>query len=331
MVRYDKSTADQGRKYVNDQRSRVGGASGGSAGRPGKGAAIGGGGLMAVIIAVLVALFGGGGGNSANVTEAGSSADGATPGQIDITVPGFGTDSPADTVASDGAVEVVDPQADTVEYLQFLMYDIQDTWAQYFDQAGLTYRETSLTIFTDSVDTGCGPATSAVGPFYCPAPNDQTVYIDLEFFDELASPRFGAAGDFAQAYVVAHEVGHHVQNVAGISDAVRQAQAQSPDLANEYSVRLELQADCFAGVWAYSANQRVTAESGQPIIEEGDIDEGLAAASSVGDDRLQAQAGMQVNPESWTHGSSQQRVNWFTTGYRTGDPEQCDVFAAQNP
>lgn len=287
---------------------------------------------MAVIIAVIVALLGGRGGNSANVTESGSATDaGTSSGQIDITVPGFGADGPADPVSTDGAVEVVDPEADTVEYLQFLMYDIQDTWARYFDQAGLTYRETSLTIFTDSVETGCGPATSAVGPFYCPAPNDQTVYIDLEFFDELASPRFGAAGDFAQAYVVAHEVGHHVQNVAGISDAVRQAQAQSPNLANEYSVRLELQADCFAGVWAHSANQRVTADSGQPILEEGDIEEGLAAASSVGDDRLQAQAGMQVDPESWTHGSSEQRVNWFTTGFRTGDPEQCDVFASQNP
>ncbi len=260
------------------------------------------------MIALLVALFGG------------ALGDGGS---------GFGIDATnldGGAVGTGGAMEVVELDSDT-EYLSFLMEDIQATWDEYFDRAGLNYEPTILNVFTGSVSTGCGEATSAVGPFYCPAPGDNQVYIDLDFFDEL-STRFGAPGDFAQAYVIAHEVGHHLQSVLGISEAVRNAQAQDRANANEYSVRQELQADCFAGVWAHSASQRLTEESGRPILEPGDIEEGLRAAAAVGDDRIQAQAGMRVNPETWTHGSSDQRIRWFTVGFDSGDPERCDTFAA---
>jgi uncharacterized protein len=185
-----------------------------------------------------------------------------------------------------------------------------------------------MVLFSGGVSTGCGNATSAVGPFYCPAPGDNNVYIDTEFFDELAT-RFGAPGDFAQAYVIAHEIGHHIQSVTGISDQVRRAQSQNPASRNELSVRQELQADCLAGVWAFSASQRQTTD-GFNIIEPGDIAEGLAAAAAVGDDRIQAQAGMNVEPHTWTHGSAEARQNWFMRGFRTGDPEQCDTYAVSS-
>ena len=272
-----------------------------------------GGGLIGIVVVILGLLFG--------VDLTGGSGSG-----FDIGASGLPDSGPV----SAGIDETVDPDADTVEFMEFLMFDIQDTWDGYFDQAGLVYEYTSLVIFDDVVSTGCGQATAAVGPFYCPAPNDRQVYVDLSFYNEL-SRRFGAPGDFAQAYVIAHEVGHHIQSVVGISDQVRQAQAQDPGNKNEYSVRQELQADCLAGVWAYSANRRLTEESGQPIIEAGDIEEGLAAAASVGDDRIQAQSGMTVDPHTWTHGSAEQRVRWFKQGFNTGDPEQCDTFSVSNP
>jgi predicted metalloprotease len=303
MVRYDKRTAERGAKYVDDRRGQ-GGRRRVSAGGGG-GKAVGGvGGLILLIIGAIFgipALSGGGG----FAIEDTNSLDGGTVGA--------------------SGLDVIDPDADTLEFMEFLMFDIQDTWDEYFDQAGLAYQPTSLVIFEDAVDSGCGRATSAVGPFYCPAPNDRKVYIDFAFYDDL-SRRFGAPGDFAQAYVVAHEVGHHIQSITGISDGVRQAQANDPGNKNEYAIRQELQADCLAGVWAFSASQRLTEESGQPILERGDVEEGLAAAESVGDDRLQAQAGMQINQESWTHGSSQQRVTWFLEGFDNGDPELCDPF-----
>lgn len=306
MVRYDKSTAERGKRYVRDRRGATGGARGGRA----RGPAIAGGGIGAIIIAILAAVLGFGGGDS-------------TSTGFDVASPGFD----GGAVANDGPAQTVDPDADTVEYMGFLMEDIQDTWDQYFDQAGLNYEPTLLNVFSGSVSTGCGQATAAVGPFYCPAPNDMQVYIDLEFYDEL-SRRFGAPGDFAQAYVIAHEVGHHLQSILGISDAVREAQSQDPGRKNEYSVRQELQADCFAGVWAFSANNRLTEDTGQPILEPGDIEEGLAAAAAVGDDRIQAGAGVDVDPHTWTHGSSDQRKRWFLEGFNSGDPERCDTFAA---
>ncbi len=310
MVRYDRSSAEQGAKYVEDRR----GSGGGRRRRPGgRGAAIGGGGGLIVVLALLLQMCTGGDGS------------------------GFGLDTQTPFDGSAGAIDaagpgttVVDPDGDTKDFMQFLMFDIQDTWDLYFDEAGQNYQPTTLVIFEDAVSTGCGRATSAVGPFYCPAPGDNKVYIDFEFYDQL-SRRFGAPGDFAQAYVIAHEIGHHIQSITGISDAVRSAQAQDPGNKNEYSVRQELQADCLAGVWAFSANQRLTRDTGRPIIEAGDIEEGLAAAAAVGDDRIQAQAGMTVDPHTWTHGSSQQRMDWFTLGFETGDPEQCDPFAVDNP
>ncbi len=308
MVRYDKSTADKGSRYVEDRRDGRRGRGGLGGGQRRGGAAVGGiGGLLIILLGAIFGLdLAGGGGGLGQPVDAGF---GESSGQIPT-----------------GGSEIVDPDADTKEFMKFLMFDIQDTWDGYFDQAGLAYQPTKLVIFDDVVSTGCGQATSAVGPFYCPAPNDQKVYVDFTFYTELSS-RFGAPGDFAQAYVIAHEVGHHIQSITGISDQVRQAQAQDPANKNEYSVRQELQADCLAGVWAYSANLRLTEESGQPIIEPGDISEGMEAAAAVGDDRIQAQAGMTVDPHTWTHGSSEQRIRWFRVGFDGGDPEQCDTFS----
>lgn len=180
------------------------------------------------------------------------------------------------------------------------------------------YQDAKLVLFTDAVKSACGFAEAATGPFYCPG--DQKVYIDLAFFDQL-DRQFGAPGDFAQAYVLAHEIGHHVQNLMGTERELRRAQQQNPGLRNKLSVAMELQADCYAGVWAYSA-----ARNGQ--LERGDLEEGLGAASAVGDDRLQKMGSGRVNPESFTHGSSAERMRWFKRGFDGGDPQQCDTFAS---
>ncbi len=316
MVRYDKKTADRGKQYVDDRRGQGGRrrSTGGGGGAPMKV----GGGLGGLLVIILGLLFGG------NVL--GDGGGGSTSAGFDIGAPGFddGTGLAVDTDGATGSA-VPDPDADTVEFMQFLMADIQDTWNAYFQGVGSQYDFTTMVIFEDSVSTGCGNATSSVGPFYCPAPGDNQVYIDLTFYNELAS-RFGAPGDFAQAYVIAHEIGHHIQSITGISDQVRQVQGENSGLKNEFSVRQELQADCFAGVWAHSASERTTS-SGQKIIEPGDIREGLAAAASVGDDRIQEQAGMSVDPHSWTHGSAEARQFWFTRGLETGDPNQCDTYS----
>jgi uncharacterized protein len=204
------------------------------------------------------------------------------------------------------------------EFVAVVLAETEDTWNRILPQIGTDYREPKLVLFSGGAQSGCGFAQSAVGPFYCPA--DEKVYIDLSFFDEL-SRRFGAPGDFAQAYVIAHEVGHHVQTVLGIEEKVRQARANmSESQGNALSVRVELQADCFAGVWAHDAHQK----SG--LLEPGDIEEALGAASAVGDDTLQKQAGGRVVPDSFTHGSSEQRTRWFETGYRSGNIEDCDTF-----
>ncbi len=193
-------------------------------------------------------------------------------------------------------------------------------WTDLFAQAGQQYRPADLVLFEGSTNSACGGATSAIGPHYCPL--DEQIYIDLGFFDELQR-RFGASGgDFAEAYVIAHEVAHHVQNLLGISDQVNALSQQDPSQRNGLSVRLELQADCWSGVWAHSIYQR------GDVLEPGDIEEALSAAAAVGDDRIQAQSGGRINPESWTHGSSEQRVAWFSTGYETGDPNACDTFSA---
>ncbi len=206
-----------------------------------------------------------------------------------------------------------------IEFVSFVLDDNQTTWTQIFQSSGQTYRPARLAIFTEAVSTGCGTGQSGMGPFYCPA--DEKVYIDLSFYDELRS-RFGAPGDFAQAYVIAHEIGHHVQNVLGISDQVREAQGRDPDSANQLSVRLELQADCLAGIWAHSTSQK-------NLLEAGDVEEALGAAAAVGDDRIQKQSTGDVQPETWTHGSSADRMKWFQAGYQSGDMKRCDTFAAR--
>ena len=211
-----------------------------------------------------------------------------------------------------------DPLAD---FVAVVLADTEDTWRAEFAANGKQYVDPTLVLFSDSVASACGYADAATGPFYCPG--DQKVYIDLSFYRDLRE-RFDAPGDFAEAYVIAHEVGHHVQNVLGISDQVRQQQQHaSAAEANRWSVRLELQADCFAGVWANRADRA------RQILEDGDVDEALTAASAIGDDRLQRQAQGHVTPDSFTHGTSAQRVRWFNEGLTNGSLVRCDTFGAQ--
>lgn len=266
------------------------------------------GGIGGIIIALILALLGGsqllgggsGGGGLGDIL--GKSLSGVQP-----------TDSLSTAVPG-----APDPDADQIEWISYVLDDIQDSWTAQFQQAGGTYERAKLILFEQGVNTGgCGFAPSEVGPFYCPA--DKSVYLDLTFVDDLKE-KYNAPGDFALAYVIAHEVGHHVQNLTGVSAAMRKEQQENPKDANELSVRLELQADCLAGVWAHNTYENV-------VLERGDFEEGLAAAAAVGDDRLQAQAGVQITPDTWTHGSSEQRMSWLTTGYETGDPGKCDTFS----
>ena len=209
------------------------------------------------------------------------------------------------------------------DFVSAVVASTEDTWQALFRRAGTEYREPNVVLFTDAVESACGYAQSAVGPFYCP--EDQKVYIDLGFYKELKD-RFKAPGDFAQAYVIAHEVGHHVQNLLGISGKVQAARARAGEAeGNRLSVRLELQADCLAGVWAHHA------EKTRHILEEGDLEEGLRAAAAIGDDRLQRQTRGFVIPDSFTHGSSDQRVRWFRRGIETGDLNRCNTFQEEDP
>jgi uncharacterized protein len=226
-------------------------------------------------------------------------------------------------VAQPGAESGDVPPAETtpeeerlVSLVSSVLDDAQSTWRQVSSEMGTPYRDAKLVLFRDAVQSACGFAEAATGPFYCPA--DEKVYIDLGFYEELEQ-RFGAPGDFAQAYVLAHEIGHHVQNLLGTEAQVREARTRRADLANELSVRLELQADCYAGVWGHSAAQRQK-------LESGDVEEGLAAAAAVGDDRLQRMGGGRVVPESFTHGSSAQRQEWFQRGFEGGRSDACDTF-----
>jgi predicted metalloprotease len=202
----------------------------------------------------------------------------------------------------------------------------EDTWAEIFAEEGLTYEPATLVLFTDVVNSACGFNSAATGPFYCPL--DGNVYIDVGFFDELQ--RMGGQGDFAAAYVLAHEVGHHVQNLLGTSASVQEAQraARGQAQANALSVMLELQADCYAGVWANHANERERRASGMPLLDDGDLEEGLRTAAAIDDDRLMRQAGRAARPESFTHGTSEQRAHWLSVGFQTGEMEACDTFAA---
>jgi uncharacterized protein len=276
-------------------------------GRSGGALRLGGGGAVVAIVALLVSqlfgvnlggLLGGSGGGTAPRTQ--STNSGTPSGQ------------PRNPSA--------DPDDELREFTKFVNNNVQDTFKELFQKEGKSYRYAKLVVFTDVVDTGCGRTSSAVGPFYCPP--DEKAYIDFTFYRELKT-RFEAAGDFAQAYVIAHEIGHHLQNLLGTDDKVRAMSARERDRANEFSVMQELQADCYAGVWGHEF-----AKTGR--LEMGDPEEALNAASQIGDDRLQKRAGIDPNAESWTHGSSEQRVRWFKRGFESGALASCDTFAASN-
>lgn len=278
---------------LEDRRAAGGGGTGRIGIPMGRGV---GGGVIGIVVLLLALFLGGGLGG-------GGAGDGG-----DI------TDIFGQMQSPGGTVDPIDDEL--VQFMSDALDDIQAFWST---DAGLgtQYQDATLVLFSGGVSTGgCGNAPSSVGPFYCPA--DQQAYIDLDFFRELRD-RFGAPGDFAQVYVLAHELGHHVQNLLGTSDQVRQAQQQDPSRANEYSVRLELQADCYAGVWGNSAQDR-------GLLEPGDTEEGLGAAAAVGDDSIQESTGMEVDQESWTHGSAASRQRWFTVGLDGGDHRACDTF-----
>jgi predicted metalloprotease len=287
---------------LRDQRS--GGGSFGGGGFPIPTGRMGGGGLVGlVVIVILFFVLRGGGGDSG----------------FDIPDPTGGFPQAPATGKGDSVPKGPDPEAEQVDFVSFVLDDAQGFWEQQFQAAGKPYERAKLVLFRDAVSSGCGQASSATGPFYCPL--DQQVYLDLGFFDEL-NQRFQAPGDFAQAYVIAHEIGHHLQQELGIEEEVRSKSEESPDDANELSIRLELQADCFAGVWGRSTYDR-------GILESGDLDEGLTAASAVGDDRIQEQAQGRIDPESWTHGSAEQRSRWLQTGFDSGMLEACDTFSGE--
>ena len=224
-------------------------------------------------------------------------------------------------VASGGEVQSTPEEEQLVQFVTFVLNDAQDTWRQKLSDQRVPYQDAKLVLFRDGTQSGCGAAQSAMGPFYCPL--DQRVYIDLGFYDELRR-RFGASGDFAQAYVIAHEIGHHVQHLLGIDAQARRAMQGNPERANTVSVRLELQADCLAGVWGHSTSQR-------RLLEQGDIEEGLNAAGAVGDDRIQGSTTGHVNPDTFTHGSAAQRIAWFKRGLSNGSVDDCDTFADRGP
>ena len=224
----------------------------------------------------------------------------------------------ATVTQSNGALSPADSAREEpeVRFVSFVLDDAQATWSKILPQYGAQYHDAKLHLFRGATDTGCGTGQTAMGPFYCPL--DEKVYIDLEFYEELKT-KFAAAGDFAQAYVIAHELGHHVQHILGTDAKMRQMAQRNPSRQNELSVRLELQADCYAGVWGKNTQQR-------DHLQAGDIDEGLAAAAAVGDDRIQRQTTGRVNTDSFTHGSSAQRTTWFKKGFDSGDPRSCDTF-----
>jgi uncharacterized protein len=226
--------------------------------------------------------------------------------------PGVGAATGAPMTPEDSARE-----ENEVLFVSFVLDDADSTWQKVLARYNEPYTPPKLVLFRNSTQSACGFAQSAMGPFYCPV--DQKIYIDLGFYEELKT-RFGADGDFAQAYVLAHEFGHHIQHLLGTDAQMRQAQSSDPSNANQYSIRLELMADCFAGVWANSTQKR-------NILSAGDVEEAMAAASAVGDDRIQQQSGQRVNVDAFTHGSAAQRTEWFGRGFQSGDPRSCDTFA----
>ena len=285
--------------------ARGGGGRGGLS--MGRGVTIPGGlGITGVILFLVIQVLSGGGGGSAG---------------------GFGVDNPfgpapaAPTAGGGDAIPAAqDPERDLKEFSVYVFSDTLDLWAKIFKEQGNGFQRSKVVLYRQAVSTGCGNASSAVGPFYCPA--DQRVYLDLSFYSDMET-QLGAPGDFAWAYVIAHEVGHHVQQQLGTSTEVSRLQRENPDDANELSVRLELQADCYAGVWAHSV-------FAAGDLEKGDVREAIRASGAVGDDRLQSRGGGQVNPDSFTHGSSEQRTDWFNRGRQAGEPGDCDSFSPEN-
>jgi len=236
---------------------------------------------------------------------------------------GTGDATPGQAVGTSGQVAASPSEEREVDFVDAVTKDIQATWQALLPDR---YQPTRVVLFRDAIDSGCGFAQSATGPFYCP--QDQRVYLDLGFFDELRQ-RFGAPGDFARAYVVAHEVGHHIQRLTGIEPRVRNLQRSEPGEVNALSVRLELQADCFAGVWGHAASQQGRSAQGRVELEAGDVEQGLNAAAAIGDDRLQRMGRGRVAPETFTHGSSAQRVEWFRRGLESGSPDACNTFGRE--
>jgi predicted metalloprotease len=229
--------------------------------------------------------------------------------------------APSEAVGTSGRVASSPAEERDVDFVDAVMKDVQDTWRTLL---GGRFEPTRVVLFRDELQSACGIAQAATGPFYCP--QDSRVYLDLGFFEELRD-RFGAVGDFARAYVIAHELGHHVQRLTGVESRVRAAQREDPGSRNALSVRLELQADCFAGVWGYAAAQPGRAAGGRVELEAGDVDEGLHAAAAIGDDRLQRMTTGRVAPDRFTHGTSAQRVEWFRRGLTAGAPDVCNTFA----
>ena len=260
----------------------------------------GGGGLGLIILIVVYLLTGG-------IPGGGGGGIGVDPGTGQFGQPAAPSDADLEQAPAD----------DPGKFVDFVAGDVDATWQKLFADSGKTYEPPTIVLYDDRAGTACGNAPATVGPFYCPG--DRKVYLDLTFLDQLQQ-ELGARGDFARAYVIAHEIGHHVQNLLGVMDDVNLEQQENPESANELSVRLELQADCLAGIWGYAANAQ------GDLLEPGELEEGLNAASAVGDDRIQKRGGREVNPDSFTHGSGKQRVKWFRKGFESGDPTSCDTF-----
>lgn len=292
-------------KKVDDDGDVIDARGSSTSGAPGTGGipipigkAGGGIGLLVVIVVIAMQLIGGG--QSFDINQA------------------FPSDTAVSADNAQGIPAGQDPDKDFKDFSSYVFVTAQQGWQQAFAQSGKHYDKAKMVIYRGGVSTGgCGSASSAVGPFYCPG--DQRVYIDLSFY-KLMQKQLGASGDVAWGYVIAHELGHHVQQQLGTEAQVREAQRENPDQANELSVRMELQADCYAGIWAHRVFQ-------QGDLEDGDLEEALGAASAVGDDTLQKNSGQGVHPESFTHGTSAQRAGWFRTGYESGEPAQCDTFS----
>jgi uncharacterized protein len=264
----------------------------------------GGVGVVGLLIFLAIQLIGGGGGSAFDVDN-----QFGDPAQV------------PDARGADGIPAAEDPEKDLKDFSAYVFTRVQRTWDETFEQEGRPYEHAKLVLYRSGVSTGCGDASSAVGPFYCPS--DRRVYLDLSFYRDMSS-ELGASGDFAWAYVIAHEVGHHVQQQLGTSAEVRRLRGEDPGDSNALSVRLELQADCYAGVWAHSVYR-----TGD--LEQGDVEEAVTASAAVGDDRLQRRATGSVDPDSFTHGSSAQRTKWFTTGETEGEPSRCDTFSVDEP